>query len=164
MATAPALDCESCTTPIGVVRVLASAQGIVRIDYVASDEASDESRPSALTRRAIALIEDYFSGKQVIWNLPLDTRGGTPLQRKVWHAIAAVPYGQTITYTELAARIGNPSAIRAAASACGKNPLPLIVPCHRVVAKGGGLGGFGWGLPAKIYLLDLEKVRLTKAA
>ena len=82
---------------------------------------------------------------------------GTPFQRRVWQEIAAIPYGETITYSELAERAGRPAAIRAAASACGANPIPLLIPCHRVVGKHGSPGGFAWGLTYKKELLALEQ-------
>ncbi len=76
--------------------------------------------------------------------------------RRCWSELARIPYGGTITYSELAARAGNAKAIRAAASACARNPVPLVIPCHRIVAKDGTLGGFGWGLPVKRALLAME--------
>ena len=86
---------------------------------------------------------------------------GTPFQCRVWEVIASIPHGATITYSELATRAGKPSAIRAAASACGDNPVPLLIPCHRVVAKDGGLGGFSMagGIATKAWLLEREGVR-----
>ncbi len=84
---------------------------------------------------------------------------GTAFQRQVWQAIAGIPFGQTKTYGELAKDIGRPKAVRAVGSACGKNPLPLFIPCHRVVGSKGGLGGFSAGLPWKIFLLEAEHAR-----
>ncbi|NGP53505.1 methylated-DNA--[protein]-cysteine S-methyltransferase [Thioalkalivibrio sp. XN8] len=91
---------------------------------------------------------------------PLDL-GGTDFQRRVWRAIARVPRGEVISYTELARRAGNPRAVRAAAQACGANPVPLLVPCHRVVRSDGSLGGFGGGLPMKRKLLSREGVDIA---
>ncbi len=149
--------CETAMTPLGMVRVFATAQGVRAIDYVGVAEPAPWNNPCEHTTRCIALIQDYFNGENVTWDVPLDMQAGTELQRRVWDEIAAITYGETITYSELAQRAGNANAIRAAASACGKNPLPLIIPCHRVVGKNGGLGGFGWGLPAKQHLLALER-------
>ena len=83
--------------------------------------------------------------------------GGTAFQRQVWQAIAAIPAGETKTYGELARAIGNPGAVRAVGTACGRNPLPLFIPCHRVVAANGGIGGFSAGLPWKRLLLSIER-------
>lgn len=101
-------------------------------------------------------LSAYFSGEHVSW--PRYTElVGTAMQQDVWQAIAAIPYGHTISYTELAKRVHKPQAIRAAASACGKNPLPVIIPCHRVLGKGGALGGFSLGgIHYKKKLLALE--------
>jgi AraC family transcriptional regulator of adaptative response/methylated-DNA-[protein]-cysteine methyltransferase len=106
--------------------------------------------------RACAAIDRYLSQGEAL-ELPFDLAGGTALQRMVWLALRKIPYGETISYTTLAERVGFPRAIRAVASACGANPVPLILPCHRVVAKDGTLGGFSLGgLDVKEKLLALE--------
>lgn len=99
----------------------------------------------------------YLRGEQQTLNVALDVNGGTELQRKVWQELAKIPYGSTISYSDLAERSGKPAAVRAVASACGKNPLPLAIPCHRVLAKDGSLGGFAWGTDKKAQLLALEQ-------
>ena len=86
---------------------------------------------------------------------------GTPFQRKVWSALEEIPYGRLVTYKQVAHRIGNPKAVRAVGGANGKNPIPIIVPCHRVIGSDGSLTGFGGGLDIKQRLIDLEKSRLT---
>lgn len=101
-------------------------------------------------------IDRYFAEGTPL-KLPVDLSGGTALQRSVWFAIARIPYGETISYSTLAERVGFPRAVRAVASACGANPVPLAIPCHRVVAKDGTLGGFSLGgLPVKEFLLRGE--------
>jgi O-6-methylguanine DNA methyltransferase len=103
-------------------------------------------------------IAALFSGKKV--NPPaLAELAGTDFQQQVWKGIADIPPGQTKTYGELARAIGRPNAVRAVGSACGRNPVPLFIPCHRVVGSNGGLGGFSCGLPWKELLLSLEKSR-----
>jgi AraC family transcriptional regulator of adaptative response/methylated-DNA-[protein]-cysteine methyltransferase len=104
---------------------------------------------------AAAVVRGWIDGSEPVAPPPLDLRG-TPFQRRVWRAIARIPRGQTISYAELARQAGNPRAIRAAAQACGANPVPLLVPCHRVIAKDGSLGGFGGGLDMKRKLLARE--------
>lgn len=107
--------------------------------------------------QSIAVIDAYLTRQSNTLKLPVDLASGTPLQRAVWMEIARIPYGETISYTTLAERVGFPRAVRAVASACGANPVPLIIPCHRVIAKDGTLGGFSLGgLDVKNRLLKLE--------
>lgn len=105
--------------------------------------------------RFVTTIQEYLAGRSRDLDLPLDMRG-TPFQISVWRQLCLIPYGQVITYGELARRVGKPGAARAVGAANGANPIPLVVPCHRVVAAGGALGGFGGGLPLKRKLLELE--------
>ena len=100
-------------------------------------------------------LEQYFAGERRDFALPLAPRG-TAFQREVWNALRDIPYGETISYAQLAQRIGKPSAMRAVGAANGRNPLPIVVPCHRVVGTDGSLTGFGGGLPTKRFLLELE--------
>ncbi|MEW6267356.1 MAG: methylated-DNA--[protein]-cysteine S-methyltransferase [Thermodesulfobacteriota bacterium] len=102
-----------------------------------------------------AQVQDYLDGKRREFKLTLDLKG-TEFQRQVWRALSLIPYGQTSTYGRIAERIGRPGAARAVGQACGANPIPLIIPCHRVLASNGGLGGFGSGLHWKRWLLNLE--------
>jgi len=106
-------------------------------------------------KKASQQLLEYFEGKRTEFSLPLRFEG-TDFQKRVWQAIASIPFGQTITYSELAEKAGKPEAIRAAGSNTGRNPLGIIIPCHRVMAKGGGLGGFAGGLEWKRRLLALE--------
>jgi methylated-DNA-[protein]-cysteine S-methyltransferase len=106
-------------------------------------------------RTAIAQLEEYFAGERRRFDLPLAARG-TEFQRRVWRALTEIPYGKTLSYGELARRIAQPSASRAVGLANGANPLPIIVPCHRVIGADGSLTGFGGGLPVKRKLLALE--------
>ena len=107
-----------------------------------------------LTRRQ---LEEYFAGERRTFDLPLDVSAGTEFQREAWLALAAIPYGTTTTYGRQAERIGRPRAVRAVGAANGRNPLPVVLPCHRVVGASGGLTGFGGGLDVKRALLDLEQ-------
>ena len=151
----------------GYLLVAASSKGICLIHFGTSaktllKEAKEklgtalEHSPAKL-KEARTAIERYLSGdSKALLTLALDLRRGTALQRKVWHILQTIPYGQTLSYSEVARKAGKPRAVRAVGSACGANPLPLVVPCHRVLAKNGSLGGFGWGLPMKRWLLALE--------
>lgn len=109
-------------------------------------------------------IREFLAGTRREFSLKLDVLKGTDMQRKVWAQLQRIPYGQTISYTEMAKRVGASKAVRAAGSACGANPMPLVIPCHRVLAKDGTLGGFGWGLPVKRQLLEMEAGITRKAA
>jgi methylated-DNA-[protein]-cysteine S-methyltransferase len=102
-------------------------------------------------------LDEYFSGKIPAQYVKMELHG-TIFQQQVWLACAKIPYGETRSYGELAAMIGNPKAMRAVGSALGRNPVPILLPCHRVLQSGGKLGGFGWGLNVKQKLLNLEKM------
>lgn len=145
----PVLTIDS---PIGPLYVIAEADHIVRYGFGAATVPDD---PSALTDRAAAWTRAFFDGNADPCDLPLEP-ADSPFQAKVRAAMLAIPYGQTRTYGEISKDIaGNP---RAVGQACGRNPIPVIVPCHRVLAAGGGLGGFsgGDGLPTKKLLLAHE--------
>lgn len=112
--------------------------------------------PSPLLLEGQRQLEQYFSGQRREFQLPLSFRG-TAFQERVWRAIASIPYGQVLSYRDLAQAAGSPRAFRAAGTATGANPLAVIIPCHRVVASDGSLGGFGGGLKVKRALLELER-------
>ena len=102
-----------------------------------------------------AQLEEYFAGSRRTFAVDFALRG-TPFQRRVWEELCRIPYGETISYAELARRIGRPTAVRAVGLANGANPIAIVVPCHRVIGANGTLTGYGGGLPTKRYLLDLE--------
>jgi methylated-DNA-[protein]-cysteine S-methyltransferase len=108
---------------------------------------------------AASQLEEYFSGRRRQFDLPLEL-AGTDFQRRVWLALAEIPFGETVSYAELAMTVGRPQAYRAVGQANGANPIPIVLPCHRVLASGGGLGGYGGGLPMKRRLLELEGVEI----
>ena len=123
---------------------------------VKSDRASNDIRRLL---EPIKRLSDYFEGKEVEFPEKLILDGTTPFQQRVWEATRRIPYGQTRTYGEIALEAGSPRAARAAGQALGANPFPIIVPCHRVVASDGGLGGFGGGLEMKKQLLEMERTQ-----
>jgi methylated-DNA-[protein]-cysteine S-methyltransferase len=148
------------SAPWGRIVVALDGDGrLVSIDLTGSvpDAGRRDQRRSAEAKRQ---LEQYFAGKRREFSLPL-VLDGTPFRRRVWQALSAIPYGTVITYGELAARINAPGAARAVGQANGANPLPIVVPCHRVVASGGRLGGFTSGTDIKCRLLDLERVDLA---
>jgi len=106
-------------------------------------------------------LDEYFRGKRRKFNLPLKLDNYTPFQRKVWQALSQIPFAHTMNYSDLATIINRPGAFRALGNACGKNPYPIIIPCHRVIKKDGSLGGFSAGIGIKLKLLEFEQ-RVTK--
>lgn len=143
------------TTDYGVCFVGSPNRPISELaTFIPGHELRQEPSKLAL---AIAQITAYLTHERTTWDLPLDFLGGTAFQQQVWAALQAIPYGQTVTYNQLATQIGRPTAIRAVASAVGRNPLLIIVPCHRVLRKDGSLGDFRGGLPFKKQLLALEQ-------
>lgn len=116
---------------------------------------AEENKKDAFLNKVAAQISDFLEGERTAFDIALKPVG-TEFQRQIWQALQAIPYGETVSYTELADHIGNENAVRAAGTACGANPIPLVIPCHRVLSSDGSLGGFRWGLPAKHKLLLLE--------
>ncbi|HXM82579.1 MAG TPA: methylated-DNA--[protein]-cysteine S-methyltransferase [Burkholderiales bacterium] len=155
------------TLPIGRVLVAATSRGICAVKLGDNDatlrrligeefsEADLIEDPSAL-REIKESIASFLEGKTDLSRVPVDIRG-TVFQRRVWQALGRIPRGETRTYREIARTIGSPAAVRAVGSACGANPVALVVPCHRAVRTDGGLGGYAWGIARKRRLLELEK-------
>ena len=125
--------------------------------FVDKNSLSKENPVEALLLNTITQLEQYFAGKRHQFDIALDLSLGTPFQQSVWRALQQIPYGQTISYAQLAQNIGKPTAYRAVANANGKNPFSIIIPCHRVVASDGSLGGYTGGLDKKRTLLSIEK-------
>lgn len=156
-------------SPFGPLLLARTKRGLVRVGLPNQDadqllaDLADRVSPRVLeapaeldeVRRELDL---YFDGKLDHFDLPLDWRLSSGFRQRVLRAIDRIPYGQTRSYTEMARKAGNERAVRAAGSACGSNPIPLVVPCHRVLRTGGALGGYGGGLPMKQALLELEGV------
>lgn len=119
------------------------------------DDISGDKK-SPLSDLAFSQLEEYFNGKRKVFDFPLEMQG-TEFQKKVWKALCDIPYGETRTYKEIAIAVGNPKACRAVGMANNKNPISIVVPCHRVIGSDGKLVGYGGGIDMKIALLDLEK-------
>jgi len=148
-------------TPAGPVALYLSRKGVAGIELPRGDQkrraAVRGNRLSPVGKAAAAFLLRYFSGERVVFDLPLDLRHATVFQRAVWQAARKIPYGETRSYAWIAKRIGKPRAARAVGRALGANPVPVIVPCHRVISSAGTLGGFSSGLGMKKKLLKLEK-------
>ena len=143
-------------SPLGKLYLLASDKGLKKLSYTKLPEAIGNK---TIEQRAISELKEYFSGKRKEFSVPLDLIG-TEFQKKVWEVLKRIGYGQVDSYTDVARDINNPKAVRAVGNANGNNPVPIIVPCHRVIASGGGLGGYSGGLTIKRKLLKIEKFRV----
>ncbi len=144
-------------SPIGELALCASAEGLVAIRFPGEAALGEPAPPGhPLLARAARELAEWFRGERRAFTLPL-APAGTPFQRAVWTALDALPYGTTCSYAELARRIGRPGAARAVGAANGANPLPIVVPCHRVIGAGGALTGYAGGLAAKRWLLEHER-------
>ena len=148
-------------SPLGYLSIFCNEEGLYDINFDEVAKKEKNIAQNALVKKASKQLEEYFQGTRKKFDLPMSFLFGTPFQQKVWQVIAAIPFGEVITYTELAKAAGRPKAIRAAASACGKNPLPIIIPCHRVLGKS-GLGGYTGGLHIKRYLLEKEGIEYSE--
>jgi methylated-DNA-[protein]-cysteine S-methyltransferase len=155
------LATKTTDTPVGVLKLVASDHGLVAILWnddkpkrvPLSHLAEDLTHPILL--EAERQLHQYFAGKRQSFSVPLDMRG-TPFQQNVWKALLRIPFGETRSYREVAEQLGSPQAVRAVGAANGRNPLSIVVPCHRVIGASGKLTGFAGGLETKAHLLDLE--------
>ena len=147
-------------SPIGTLRLVADVQGLREVWFETGRHQKVPSPSWVHSSRALNFarvqLEEYFAGERQAFDLPLHPLG-TPFQLAVWEELERIPYGVTISYGELARRIDQPAAVRAVGAANGRNPLPIIVPCHRVIGSNGSLTGFGGGLPTKRFLLAMEE-------
>ncbi len=152
-------------SPLGALLLAGTAEGLHVVGFPEGsghrEVETDWIEDPQPFRTVAAQLKAYFAGERFKFQFPLSP-SGTAFQLKVWGALQRTPYGQTISYGQVASSIGNPKASRAVGAAVGSNPLPIVVPCHRVIGKSGSLTGFGGGLPAKRMLLELEqRVSLT---
>jgi len=148
-------------SPVGKLRVAWSERGLVRVDTGRQLDAPPPAhwvRDDQNETPAIHQLRDYFAGARQAFDLTLDL-DGTDFQRRVWAALADIPYGETATYAQLARRIGRPESARAVGAAVGRNPVSIILPCHRVIGSDGRLTGYAGGLEVKKKLLAMEGVR-----
>lgn len=149
-------------SPTGRLRLIASGHGLVAIEW--ERKSLDESWAGELTEdgQHPVLVEterqlgEYFAGRRQEFELQLDMRG-TSFQKSVWEALLGIPFGETRSYGQIARQLGNPNATRAVGAANGQNPIPIVVPCHRVIGSNGKLTGFGGGMENKALLLNLEQ-------
>ena len=155
-------------SPIGRLQLVATDQGLSHLLFdqqlgkdseLDGDSAESDTHP--VLAAATAQLEEYFAGRRQEFDIPLDLTG-TEFQRAAWSALASVPFGETRSYRQQAEAIGRPKAVRAIGAANGKNPVPIVLPCHRIVGSDGSLTGYGGGLPIKVYLLNHEQTQVRK--
>ncbi|MDU1891900.1 MAG: methylated-DNA--[protein]-cysteine S-methyltransferase [Dysgonomonas sp.] len=140
-------------SPVGIIEIT-ETDGHISSVLIVSSASKNDSTP--LLGEAVKQLEEYFSGKRKVFDLPLK-QTGTPFQMKAWDYLNTIPYGQTVSYKDEAIAVSSAKACRAVGSANGRNNIAIIVPCHRVVNEGKGLGGYAYGLEVKEFLLNLEK-------
>jgi methylated-DNA-[protein]-cysteine S-methyltransferase len=141
------------TSPLGPIRLRSDAGALVALTFGSAPE-RDDADP--VLRAACVQLDEYFAGERRTFDLPLRL-DGSAWERRVWAALLEIPYGTTATYGQLATMLGAPGSARAVGSANGRNPVSIVVPCHRVIGAGGALTGYAWGVERKSGLLDLER-------
>lgn len=141
------------TSPIGILIAECDEEAIIALDF-ADDSSQIENSEHPLLLQLEKELHEYFEGQRRNFMLPLNPHG-TPFQKEVWKTLQSIPYGATISYAEEAKKFGNPKAVRAVANANGRNPIVILIPCHRVIASSGGLGGYSGGLWRKKFLLNI---------
>jgi methylated-DNA-[protein]-cysteine S-methyltransferase len=148
-------------TPIGSLLIAENSSGVAAIIFNGDSYSIPESwhRVNNLSSEVMMQLQQYFNGERYEFDLPLAPEG-TPFQLDVWRALEKIPYGETVSYLDLAKKIGKPAAVRAVGAANGANPLPIVIPCHRVIGHNGKLIGYGGGLEKKQYLLSMESLYL----
>jgi methylated-DNA-[protein]-cysteine S-methyltransferase len=155
----PARSYGYATTPLGRVLVVTAGGALVGLFFDGHVRTPDlrehRAAPDELLNSVRAQLDEYFRGVRGRFDLPIRLEG-TPFQLAAWSALVEIPFGTTSTYARLAERIGRPRAARAVGAANGRNPISIVIPCHRLVGAGGGLTGYGWGLDRKRRLLELE--------
>lgn len=148
-------DCvEYLESAFGTIEVCAGQAGITSIGFV--QDRLKTTNKCFNTQQAVSQLEEYFAGNRVQFDLNLNA-AGTEFQQQVWQQLMTIPYGQTCSYADIAKAINNPKAVRAVGAANGRNPLTIVVPCHRVIGSNGKLTGYAWGTSIKAGLLELEQ-------
>lgn len=143
-------------SPIGLIAVSGSASGITAVTFVDDAPAGiDSAGAPDVVRECVRQLDEYFQGRRREFSVPLNL-AGTPFQQRVWRELLTIPFGHTTTYGAIANRLGDPKTIRAVGRANGQNPIPILVPCHRVIGSDGSLIGYGGGLWRKRWLLEHE--------
>jgi methylated-DNA-[protein]-cysteine S-methyltransferase len=152
------IDRLTVDSPIGLLTICGNDEAVTNVLLETPQPPGHRVPRTGPVTEAASQLAEYFAGRRREFDLPLVV-DGTDFQTSVWLTLADIDYGETVSYAELARWIGHPKAFRAVGQANGANPIPVILPCHRVIAADGSIGGYGWGLPRKRFLLDLESDR-----
>lgn len=147
--------CFTYASPVGELFIAENDEGICCIAFGSSDDTGILKKETALIKKTAKQLDEYFAGKRKQFDIALSTHG-TDFQQKVWQSLQQIPYGETRCYEQIAESVGNPKACRAVGSANNKNPISILIPCHRVIGKNGKPVGYGGGLDIKEFLLHLE--------
>ena len=148
-------------SPIGPLEITGTKKYLTGIRFAREMGKDATTRLPALFKNAYTQLDEYFLGRRKRFSLPLALKG-TEFQQTVWHELETVPFGQTVAYSDIARAIGRPKACRAVGGANNKNPIPIIIPCHRIIGANGSLTGYGSGMWRKTWLLNHEKVKVVK--
>lgn len=153
------LSTSCCASPIGILRVTASGTGLCSVLFTDDNDPQEEAffapSPNAIVTQTIQQLQEYFGAGRRTFDIPLSPQGST-FQQQVWQELVKIPFGKTSTYSAIAQQLNNPLSVRAVGTANGRNPIAIIVPCHRVIGADGTLTGYAGGLWRKEYLLRLE--------
>ena len=141
------------SSPVGLLRISGMKNAVMKIEFV--QIAHDDMHDAESLQNVVQQLDEYFAGVRTSFNLPIHPEG-THFQLNVWEQLQQIPFGKTVSYEDIARRLGDIKLIRAAATANGRNPLPIVIPCHRVIGKDGSLTGYSGGLWRKKWLLDFE--------
>ena len=155
-------------SPIGELQLIADDENLLLLKFIRSNNIENfinskfsnkkiYSKKNQILNKTTSQLSDYFLGKRIEFNIPINYVYGTEFQIKVWEKLRSIKYGETLSYMDVAKLIDNPRSYRAVGNANNKNPISIIIPCHRVIANDGNLGGYGSGLKSKLLLLNLEK-------
>lgn len=144
-------------TPAGMLEILSEGNFLTAVQKYEPVHADNDFFGNAVTRETERQLAEYFRGERTAFDLPISPKG-TDFRRRVWNALMEIPYGETRSYSEIAAAVGKPSAQRAVGNAIGDNPILIVIPCHRVIRSDGGIGGFSAGIEMKEFLMGLEGI------
>jgi methylated-DNA-[protein]-cysteine S-methyltransferase len=143
-------------SPVGLLEITADENAVTGLYFADANGKREEENINNILKDCIKQLTEYFSGKRKVFGTKVNP-DGTGFQKSVWNELLKIPYGETVSYGEIAERIGNPKSVRAVGLANGSNPISIIIPCHRVIGKNGSLVGYGGGIQNKRFLLELEQ-------
>jgi methylated-DNA-[protein]-cysteine S-methyltransferase len=143
-------------SPVGLLEITANNNAVTGLYFADTEGKRDEENTGPVLNECVKQLTEYFSGKRKVFEIKVNP-AGTPFQKSVWNELLKIPFGETVSYGEIAERIGNPKSVRAVGLANGSNPVSIIIPCHRVIGKSGSLVGYGGGIENKRFLLELER-------